>query len=118
MKTVNSLRGGKTSSYIAMHYPADYDVFALVCIDDHNASGPLKNDKKIIQMVNDKLQKYYSDQNPFVATAEDPKTLKVMFDLEQKIGREITWLRGEGFEQIINRKKLSQIWHGDFVQQR
>ena len=27
MKTVNSLSGGKTSSYIAANYPADYDVF-------------------------------------------------------------------------------------------
>lgn len=29
MKTVNSLSGGKTSSYIAVHYPADIEVFAL-----------------------------------------------------------------------------------------
>ena len=34
MKTVNSLSGGKTSSYIAIHYPADYNVFALVHSDD------------------------------------------------------------------------------------
>jgi len=36
MKTVNSLSGGKTSAYLAAHFPADLDVFALVCIDDHN----------------------------------------------------------------------------------
>lgn len=34
MKTVNSLSGGKTSSYIAVHYPADYDIFALVKVKD------------------------------------------------------------------------------------
>ena len=30
MKTVNSISGGKTSAYIAAHYPSDYNVFSLV----------------------------------------------------------------------------------------
>lgn len=34
MKTVNSISGGKTSAYLAKHYPADYDIFSLVCIKD------------------------------------------------------------------------------------
>lgn len=100
MITVNSLSGGKTSSYIAANYPADVNVFALVCMDDHNANGgstTLKVDAKIRQMVNDKLQKYCSHQREFVATAEDPIILKTMFDLEQHIGSEIIWVRGEGF---------------------
>ena len=105
MKTVNSLSGGKTSSYIAVHYPADFELFALVCIDDHNAGGIFKRDKKLTQRVNDKLQKYCAHENPFVATAEDPKTVIAMLDLEQRIGREITWLRGDGFEQVMNKKK-------------
>jgi len=105
MKRVNSLSGGKTSSYIAMNYPADLELFSLVCIDDHNAGGPLKKDRKIIQRVNDKLQKYCSHENEFVATAEDPKTIYAMFDLEQLLGREIIWLRGMGFEQMMDYKK-------------
>lgn len=100
MKTVNSLSGGKTSSYIAVHYPADIEVFALCCIDSHNAGRDI--DKKLMQMANDKLQKYCSHMPEFVATSEDPKILKVMFDLEQKIGREIIWLRGIGWEEMIN----------------
>lgn len=103
MKTVNSLSGGKTSSYIAVHYPADYDVFALCCIDSHNAGRGI--DKKMKQMVNDKLQKYCRHMPEFVATSEDPKILKVMFDLEQMIGREIVWLRGNGWEEMIRMKK-------------
>lgn len=99
MKTVNSLSGGKTSSYIAVHYPADIEVFALCCIDCHNAGAGI--DKKLKQMANDKLQKYCSHMPEFVATSEDPKILKVMFDLEQMIGREIIWLRGIGWEQMI-----------------
>ncbi len=34
MKTVNSLSGGKTSSFIAVKYPADYNVFSLVRTHD------------------------------------------------------------------------------------
>jgi len=103
MKTVNSLSGGKTSSYIAVHYPADIEVFALCCIDCHNAGRDI--DKQMKQRVNDKLQKYCSHYPEFVATSEDPKILRVMFDLEQKIGREIIWLRGLGWEDMIRTKK-------------
>lgn len=103
MKTVNSLSGGRTSSYLAYHYPADLEIFSLVCIDSHNAGRKL--DKKLVQMANDKLKKYSSHQNEFVATSEDPIILKTMFDLEQIIGREIIWLRGLGWEQMMSLKK-------------
>ncbi len=52
MRTVNSLSGGKTSSYIAVYYPADYNVFSLVRTDDTNCLFP---DAKIRQIVSDKL---------------------------------------------------------------
>ncbi len=103
MKTVNSLSGGKTSSYLAVHYPADYEIFALCCIDAHNAGA--KIGRKMKQMVNDKLQKYCGNYPEFVATSEDPVVLKTMFDLEQMIGREIIWLRGMGWEEMIRYKK-------------
>jgi hypothetical protein len=103
MQTVNSLSGGRTSSYIAVHYPADIEVFALCCIDSHNAGKNI--DKKMKQKVNEKLQKYSSHYPEFRATSEDPVILKTMFDLEQKIGREIIWLRGIGWEQMIWKRK-------------
>lgn len=103
MLTVNSLSGGKTSSYIAVHYPADVEIFALCCIDCHNAGKNI--DKAIKQKVNDKLQRYCPEMPEFVATSEDPKILRVMFDLEQMIGREIIWVRGAGWEQMMNTKK-------------
>ncbi len=40
MKTINSLSGGKTSSYIAANYPADYNIFALVRTQDTNCLFP------------------------------------------------------------------------------
>ncbi|GJM64607.1 hypothetical protein [Persicobacter diffluens] len=104
MKTMNSLSGGKTSSYLAVHYPADYEVFALCCIDYHNSGKSI--DKKMKQMVNDKLQKYCAHMPEFCATSEDPVVLKTMFDLEHKLGREIIWLRGVGWEQMLKTKKM------------
>lgn len=115
MKTVNSLSGGKTSSYIAVHYPADIELFALCCIDCHNAGATI--DKRMKQMVNDRLQKYCSHYPEFVATSEDPKVLKVIFDLEQRIGREIIWLRGMGWEEMIRRKRAIPNGPNAFVQQ-
>lgn len=104
MITVNSLSGGKTSSYVAVHYPADLEIFSLVCIDCHNAAGRLKKDKKLMQMVNDKLERFIPMYGEFKATAEAYETVKVMFDLEQYIGREIKWVRGESFEHVMNKR--------------
>jgi len=95
MKTCNSLSGGKTSSYIAANYPADYDVFALVRTDDKNCIYP---DKKVRQMVEDRIKK------PFIGTLEDDTIIKTMLDLEQFIGRRITWVSGKTFDEIIIRK--------------
>lgn len=91
MKTINSLSGGKTSSYMAVHYPADYNIFSLVTIEDINCQP---KDKALVQKVSDKLGK------DFIATAEDDSTLKVIFDLEQVIGKEIIWVSGKTFEQV------------------
>lgn len=96
MITVNSLSGGKTSSYIAANYPADYNVFALVRIEHEASKFP---DKKIRQLVEDRIQA------PFIATAEDDMIIYTMLDLEQYIGREITWVTGKTFEQVILKNK-------------
>lgn len=95
MKTINSLSGGKTSSYIAANYPADYNVFSLVRIEDERCKF---KDEKIRKLVEDKLQA------PFIATAEDDTIVYTMLDLEQYIGREITWVTGPTFDQLIKDK--------------
>lgn len=96
MITVNSLSGGKTSSYLAYNYPADYNLFALVRIEDKRCAP---KDKKLIKLVEDKIGM------EFIATAESDKTLKVVLDLEQLIGKEIKWLTGDTFEEVIRKKK-------------
>lgn len=92
MIKVNSLSGGKTSSYIAANYPADYDVFALVRVEDENCRFP---DEKIRKEVEDRIQA------PFIGTVEDDTIIYTMLDLEQYIGRPITWLTGKTFDDIL-----------------
>lgn len=92
MKTVTSLSGGRTSSYMAVHYPTDYNIFSLVRIEDKRCAP---KDKKLIQYVEDKIQK------PFIATAESDLTLYLLIQLEQVLGNEIVWVSGDTFEHVI-----------------
>lgn len=65
MKTVNSISGGQTSAFMAAHFPADYNFFALVTTDDKRVMFP---DKKLRQEVSDRIGK------EFIGTLEeDPK---------------------------------------------
>ena len=95
MIKVNSLSGGKTSSYIAKHYPADYNVFSLVRTDDKNCLFP---DAKIRQEVSDRLG------TEFIGTLEDDMIIYTMLDLEQYIGSKIDWVTGKTFDEITVRK--------------
>jgi hypothetical protein len=103
MLTVNSVSGGKSSAYIAANYPSDIEIFSLVCADDHSLAHP---DKKLMQMANDRLSKYSERWGEFIGTTEDPTIIKTIFDLEQHIGREIIWVRGESFDDLIERKSM------------
>jgi hypothetical protein len=103
MITVNSISGGKTSSYMAKHYPADYNIFALVRIE---AEYCRPKDQSIVKYVSDKIGM------DFIATAESDKTLYVIRDLEQLIGKEIIWTTGETFQNVILNKKAlpNMMW--------
>ncbi len=105
-KTVNSISGGKTSAYIAIHYPADYEVFSLVCIND-NESRP--KDKGLVNYVNKKLENFAPEFGEFIATAEDDQTLYAMRDLEQYLGREIIWVRGMSFDDVIDKGTQTRL---------
>lgn len=97
MKTVNSISGGKTSSYLAKHYPADINIFSLVRIDDKDNLWMKGKDEKTRQIVSDKLGK------EFIGTAEMDEIIYTILDLEQFIGSEITWVTGNTFEEIIKK---------------
>ena len=95
MKKVTSISGGKSSAYIAAHYPADFLLFALVCIEDKKCTP---KDKKLVQLVSDKIGK------EFIATAEDDTILHTILDLEQYVGQKIEWVAGETFDKVITNK--------------
>lgn len=99
MKTVNSLSGGKTSSYIAVNYPADYNVFALVRTDDKSCMFP---DVKIRQIVSDKIG------TEFIGTLEMDTIIYTMLELEQYIGKKINWISPNTFDEIIEK-------HGNYL---
>lgn len=106
IKTINSISGGKTSAYISVHYPADFEVFSLVCINDYD-SRP--KDSSMIDYVNKKLEKFTPEFGEFIATAEDDKTLYAMRDLEQYLGREIVWVRGMSFDDVIDKGTQTRL---------
>jgi hypothetical protein len=103
MKTINSLSGGKTSSFMAVHYPADYNVFSLVHIE---AEYCKPKDEGLIKYVSDKVG------FDFIATAESDKTLCVVRNLEQLLGAEIKWVTGDSFEEVIKKRKAipNMMW--------
>jgi hypothetical protein len=100
---VNSLSGGKTSSYMAKYYPADLNVFALVRIEAEYAKP---KDSSIVKFVSDKIGM------EFIATAESDLTLYAMRDLEQLLGKEIIWVTGVTFDELIRKRKAlpNQAW--------
>lgn len=57
MKTVNSISGGKTSAYMAKHYPADIELFSLVRIEDLDNLWMKGKDEKTRQLVSDRIGK-------------------------------------------------------------
>lgn len=93
---MNSLSGGKTSSYLAVKYPADYNVFALVTTDDHKLKFKDEVTRKI---VSDKIG------GEFIGTLEEDTIVYTMLDLEQMIGKEINWVTGWSFDRTITNSK-------------
>lgn len=95
MKIINTISGGKTSAYIAANYKSDYNVFALVRVQDKECLFP---DKKVRQLVEDKIQK------PFIGTVEDDTIIYTILDLEQYIGQKIEWVSGITFDEVVQTK--------------
>jgi hypothetical protein len=97
MITINSISGGKTSSYMALHYPADFEIFSLVTIEDVRCKP---KDESLIKFVSNKIGK------DFIATAESDLTLIALMELEQLLGREIIWVSGKSFDSVIKKATI------------
>lgn len=101
MKTLCSISGGQSSAYIAANYNPDFLVFALVTINDPKCTP---QDKKLVQMVSDKIGR------EFIATAEDDTILHTIMDLEQYVGKSISWVVGKPFDELEKKSLPNIMW--------
>lgn len=85
MKSITSLSGGKSSSMMALRFPTDHYVFAVV-LTDQQASAP--KDKGLLRECQNRIPH-------FVASHEADLTLLNMLKLEQEIGQKIDWVAAE-----------------------
>lgn len=79
------------------HYPADYNLFALVRI---NAPEAAPKDPWIKKYVESKIDA------EFIATAEDDTIFYTLADLEQFTGQEITWVDNPSFDEVMAKNGL------------
>lgn len=106
MITIGSLSGGESSSYMEVFYPSTIPIFSVVCIDKGCSH---KTDTFLKKYAQEKFSRYCPNYSYFEVTAEQDSTLLAMIDLEQYIGREIVWVRGEGFDSILNHRHMSVL---------
>lgn len=93
--TITSVSGGKTSAYMAIHYPTDYYIFACVLTEDPNCHI---KDKGLLRQIQNKLPQ-------FEGSRELDLTLINVLRLEQELGQEIIWVAGDNYDEIIRHKK-------------
>ena len=98
LPTILSLSGGKTSSYLFAEYDQDESVFALVTNEDPDCAH---RDSGIWKRAQEKAGK------EMIGTTEHEMTIKAVLDLEQQVGKEITWLVGDTFEQTIRNHSMA-----------
>jgi|GEM_PF-1200462 len=87
MITVNSLSGGKTSSFMAIHFPADHELFACVEQFAPYWTPEERNQWYDIRIEREKshnwIRRFNSD---FVMSAEDDRTLIALHKLSLELG--------------------------------
>lgn len=85
MKSVSSISGGKTSAMMALKFPTDYNIFAVV-LTKHKKSAP--KDKGLLRECQKRIPY-------FIASHEADLTLVNILKLEQELGKEIKWIASE-----------------------
>ena len=96
MLTINSISGGQTSAYMAVHFPADINIFAVVLTDDVNCQI---HDKGLLNAVHKKCP-------VFNGSRELDQTLINVLRLEQDLQKEIIWVYGVTYDELIKNKKM------------
>lgn len=96
--TVNSISGGRTSAYMAVHNLADLNIFSIVHTDDPR-----------YHFKDHAIRKYVWDKcgtDLIYGTLEHDNTIKSVMELEQFIGQEIFMVYGDSFDKVINDRKF------------
>jgi len=88
---------------MAARFPADFNVFAVVC-SDNKLTAP--KDFGLFSAIKQRLSSFDDEFGEFIGSPEDALTFRVVLDLEQKIGARIDWIRGESFEALVKRKSI------------
>lgn len=92
MELVTSISGGMSSATIAAKTLKNDLVFALVRSEDKEI---IFKDRYLAQQVSDRIGK------EFIGTVEDDTIIYTIMDLEQYLGKAISWVSGVTFEQLI-----------------
>jgi len=94
---------------MAANFYSDYRVFATVCMDDQRATV---KDLGLLREIRARLEPFNDRFGEFIGSPEDHKTFRVVLDLEQLIGKPVSWVRGESFEAMCKRKSAlpNQDW--------
>jgi hypothetical protein len=85
VKTVTSVSGGKTSAMMALEFPTDHYIFAVV-LTDHKLSAP--KDKGLLRECQNRIPWFF-------ASHEADLTLLNMLRLEQELGKRIDWVASQ-----------------------
>lgn len=100
MISVNAVSGGKSSSFMAYHYPTDINIFACVLTQDE--STKIKDDS-LREYCKNKLPNH--DWNRY-GSRELEETLSALRNLEQLLDSEIIWVSSElTFDELIDLKQ-------------
>ena len=86
MITVNSLSGGKTSSFMAIHFPADHEIFACVEQEAYKYTKETALARNRIVGLNEAQDWLRMFHPGFWMSAEDDLTLVAMHKLTQELG--------------------------------
>lgn len=97
MRSITSISGGKTSAMMAIKFPTDHHVFAVVLTRDSNA---IPKDKGLLRECQNRIPW-------FEASRELDQTLLNMLRLEQELGSRIDWVASEfTFEDFIQNRTI------------
>lgn len=99
MQILSSVSGGKSSAFVLSHYPSDINIFSLVRIESPHHKWMQGKDEKTRSLISQRLDK------EFIGTFEMDSIIYTILDLEQYTGKEIKFVTGCTFEEMIIQRK-------------